>query len=95
MLDGVKQLRHFLSASPWDGYFLAPHEDSKHVTDEASTESYLREQATAIRHPTGTVAMGSEDSDSPLNADLTLKGVTGLRIVDASVFVRKSLSIEE
>jgi choline dehydrogenase len=41
---------------------------------------------TTIFHPVGTCKMGSEnDSMSVLDGDLRVRGVTGLRVVDASV----------
>jgi choline dehydrogenase len=39
---------------------------------------------TTIFHPVGTVRMGP-DKDAPLDAQLRLKGIRGLRVVDASV----------
>ncbi|MBT5820834.1 MAG: choline dehydrogenase, partial [Rhodobacteraceae bacterium] len=42
--------------------------------------------ASTIFHPVGTVKMGStEDNTAVLDPHLRLKGVTGLRVVDASV----------
>lgn len=42
---------------------------------------------TTIFHPVGTVRMGS-DEDAPLDERLRLRGVMGLRVVDASVMPR-------
>jgi choline dehydrogenase len=39
---------------------------------------------TTIFHPVGTVRMGTDDA-APLDAQLRLRGVAGLRVVDASV----------
>lgn len=49
--------------------------------------AYLREMANTIFHPCGTVRMG-DDADAPLTPDLRLRGVGGLRVVDASVIPR-------
>ena len=46
---------------------------------------YLREGGTTVYHPCGTVRMGS-DAQAPLDPQLRLRGVDGLRVVDASVF---------
>ncbi len=58
---------------------------------EAQSEADLQRAAgdigTTIFHPVGTVAMGAEDT-APLDARLRLRGVAGLRVVDASVMPR-------
>ena len=52
----------------------------------------MRANALVVNHVSGTVAMGKQ-ADAPVkgagavNPDLTVKGVKGLRIVDASVVV--------
>ena len=38
----------------------------------------------AIYHPVGTVRMGADEA-APLDGDLKVRGVDGLRVVDASV----------
>ncbi|MEM8730598.1 MAG: GMC family oxidoreductase N-terminal domain-containing protein [Pseudomonadota bacterium] len=45
------------------------------------------EIGTTIFHPVGTVHMGSDDS-APLDGALRMRGLTGLRVVDASVMPR-------
>ena len=57
----------------------------RHVEDDAATLAYLREAGTTVYHPCGTVRMGSDDL-APLDTQLRLRGVEGLRVVDASVF---------
>jgi choline dehydrogenase len=54
------------------------------------SESELREAAgnigTTIFHPVGTCRMGrADDADAVVDARLRVRGVTGLRVVDASV----------
>ena len=39
---------------------------------------------TTIFHPVGTVRIGADDS-APLNSALQVRGICGLRVVDASV----------
>jgi choline dehydrogenase len=40
-----------------------------------------------LYHPVGTVAMGSDET-APLTPDLRVRGVSGLRVIDASVMPR-------
>jgi len=47
-------------------------------------ESYLRSGAQTVYHPAGTCRMGS-DPDAVLDPELRVRGVRGLRVIDASV----------
>jgi len=51
---------------------------------DAALEADIRARADTIYHPVGTCRMGS-DNDAVLDAQLRVKGVDGLRVVDASV----------
>ncbi|HUW38922.1 MAG TPA: choline dehydrogenase [Rhodocyclaceae bacterium] len=54
------------------------------IDDRAGIEELLRERADTIYHPVGTCRMG-EDAGAVLDPQLRVRGVTGLRVVDASV----------
>jgi choline dehydrogenase len=51
--------------------------------DRAALLSIVRERTQTMYHPTGTCAMGNAE-DSVLDPQLRLRGVSGLRVVDAS-----------
>lgn len=53
-------------------------------TDEEWTD-YLREVAFRPYHPVGTCRMGSDD-DAVVDPELRVRGIEGLRVVDASIF---------
>jgi choline dehydrogenase-like flavoprotein len=53
--------------------------------DDEAVDSYLREIVTSTAHPTSTCAMG-DGPDAVLDSELRVHGLTGLRVVDASVF---------
>jgi choline dehydrogenase len=55
-------------------------------TDEAMFE-YAKIAAGTVYHPVGTVSMGP-DERFPLDPQLRVRGVEGLRVIDASVFPR-------
>lgn len=64
-------------------YMAAPG-DPFGETDEAMFE-YAKMAAGTVYHPVGTVSMGP-DERFPLDPQLRVRGVEGLRVIDASVF---------
>lgn len=64
----------------WRGDEQAPGPD---VRTDAELEAWIRRTATTVHHPAGTCAMGPGD-DAPLDSELRVKGVDGLRVIDAS-----------
>jgi choline dehydrogenase-like flavoprotein len=55
------------------------------VSSPAEIEAELRRDTELIYHPTSTARMGSEET-GVVDPELRVHGVTGLRVVDASVF---------
>lgn len=53
-------------------------------TDAADRRAYIRRHAQTLYHPVGTCAMGP-DEDAVVDLELRVRGVEGLRVVDASV----------
>lgn len=84
MREAVKQVREVCAQDglkPYRGPEIMPGEDMK--TDQEIDE-FIRQTAETIYHPVGTVRMGS-DEKAPLDETLKLRGIEGLRVVDASV----------
>jgi choline dehydrogenase-like flavoprotein len=55
------------------------------VQTDAQWEGYIRARADTIYHPVGTCKMGAaHDSMAVLDAQLRVKGIPGLRVIDAS-----------
>jgi choline dehydrogenase-like flavoprotein len=84
---GFKQMRAILqqpALAQLGGRELATTANA--VTD-AQIEAVIRAKADTIYHPVGTCRMGVTDHD-PVDAQLRVKGVQGLRVVDASVMPR-------
>jgi 4-pyridoxate dehydrogenase len=55
------------------------------VTSDRDLEAYVRKTAVTAHHPCGTCRMGV-DGDAVVDDELRVRGVDGLRVVDASVF---------
>ena len=51
---------------------------------DADIEAHVRTTTQTLYHPVGTCRMGSDET-SVLDTDLRVRGVEGLRVVDASV----------
>ena len=86
MVEGIKKAREIASQpalEEWRGRELFPGEQVQ--TDEQIAE-YVATTHNTVYHPVGTVRMGAEDDlMAPLDPQLRVKGVTGLRVADASV----------
>ena len=82
--------RRFASASSWKGYLLS---EVVNVTDD-NLDEYIRNSTTVLLHPVSTARMSRKGEEwGVVDPDLRVKGVEGLRIVDASVLVSASLSL--
>ncbi|EOM77115.1 choline dehydrogenase [Rhodococcus rhodnii LMG 5362] len=86
MIAGVRRAREIVAQpamAEWAGRELSPGEDVQ--TDEEIAD-YITRTHNTVYHPVGTVRMGAaDDDDSPLDPELRVKGVEGLRVADASV----------
>lgn len=65
------------------GHFIAPEDGEKLELVDRDAES-LAYQSHTIYHPTSTVRMGL-DASAPVDPELRVRGVQGLRVADASV----------
>ncbi|HTH98054.1 MAG TPA: choline dehydrogenase [Stellaceae bacterium] len=69
--------------SPFVAGELAP---GPKVTSDAEIDAYIRRTAITVHHPLGTCRMGAAgDAQAVVDADLRVRGVDRLRVIDASV----------
>ena len=54
------------------------------INDDKAIESAIRTRSDTIYHPVGTCKMGNDDM-AVVDSNLKVKGVSGLRVVDASI----------
>ncbi|MEH2156753.1 GMC family oxidoreductase [Nostoc sp.] len=67
-----------LGLSQWRSKQIAPETG-------ADLETYIRETADTTQHYCGTCRMGT-DPDSVVDTELRVRGISGLRVIDSSVF---------
>ncbi|KAJ7613818.1 aryl-alcohol oxidase precursor [Mycena polygramma] len=85
LMEGVKLALKFVGAPAWRGYLGAPTTDLA-VMSPSELEATIRANASPGFHIVGTAAMSPPGSDrGVVNPDLKVKGVDGLRVIDASV----------
>ena len=87
LIEGVRLSREILGAAPFEGYRGAELYPGASRQSDAELAAAIRAKAETIYHPVGTCRMGS-DPDSVVDNQLKVRGINGLRVVDASVMPR-------
>ena len=86
LVAGLKMAREFVTAKPMAAICRSEVAPGAHIRSDAELLDYVRSSVGTLYHPVGTCAMGSEARwGSVLDPELRVRGVTGLRVVDASV----------
>ena len=86
VLAGNRLLREIARTRPLAGLITEEIVPGAAVQgDEALLEDF-RKRADTVYHPTSTCLMGPDAAGSVVDARLRVHGVTGLRVIDASVF---------
>jgi choline dehydrogenase len=82
---GLKMAREFVTARPMAEICRSEVAPGTHIRSDAELLQYVRTSVVTLYHPVGTCAMGGESRwNSVLDPELRVRGVTGLRVVDAS-----------
>ena len=84
LVEGVRLSRGILAARPFDAYRGAEIFPGSGAQDDGAIVDFIRRKAETIYHPVGTCRMGS-DAGAVVDSELRVRGVAGLRVVDASV----------
>ncbi len=86
LIAGVKIGREMFATSAFDLYRAEEYQPGVAVRTDAEIEQWIRAKCETIYHPVGTCKMGP-DSDSMAVVDhrCRVRGLQGLRVVDASV----------
>jgi choline dehydrogenase-like flavoprotein len=87
--EALKRAQKFVSAPAWKNYIIAPIEDLENITSPA-LDQHIRNTGSSASHMVGSAGMSARNAMyGVVDPDLLVKGVSGLRIIDASVIVRR------
>ena len=84
MLECAKLSRELFAQKAFDSYRGAPIFPSRSDLSDSELIEFIRAKAESVYHPSGTCRMGSDEA-SVVDPELRVRGVEGLRVVDASV----------
>lgn len=84
MVEGLKLVRRIAAARPLADYIAGEHTPGERVRTDEDWLAFLRESGDTVFHPTSTCRMGS-DARAVVDSRLRVRGLGGLRVVDASV----------
>jgi choline dehydrogenase len=82
--DGIKICREVLAQRAFDPYRGPELSPGPNVKTDAEIDDFLRRNCHTQYHPVGTCKMGS-DPMAVVDSNLRVRGLDGLRVVDASV----------
>ncbi len=83
MREGCRRILDIVAHAPLAGFLKDAWMPGPNPTDEELTE-HLRHHTQTLYHPVGTCAMGTGEQ-AVVDPELRVRGVDGLRVVDASV----------
>ena len=81
---GLRLIRDMLSRKPFREFLGGELSPGTDVSDDRGLEAHIRRTARMVHHSLGTCRMGN-DPGAVVDSDLRVRGLDGLRVVDASV----------
>ena len=88
LVAGLKQLREIFAQPAFKDLVTGEeYFPGNHVSSDHALEQFAREKGGTVYHPVGTCRMG-EDAKAVVDSRLRVRGVEGLRVIDASVMPR-------
>ena len=83
-IEGIRTLRKILAAPALKSYCTEEVYPGKNVTGDEELLDFCRKTGSTVYHPTSTCRMGN-DPLAVVDQRLKVRGIEGLRVVDASV----------
>ncbi|KAK7053175.1 hypothetical protein VNI00_003794 [Paramarasmius palmivorus] len=84
--EGLRMIHQFMTSPLFDGFVVSSVLPISPDASDEEFDAYIRSTAGGAAHITGTAAMTAKDAAwGVVNPDLRVKGVKGVRVVDASV----------
>ena len=83
-VDGLKRVSALMGAAAMKPHILSRHAPAPGELSDADWLDYAREVGGTVYHPTTTCRMGADDA-AVVDSRLRVRGVSGLRVVDASI----------
>jgi choline dehydrogenase len=84
MVAGMRALRRIMAAPAMAPFIEAEHEPGPACASDDDLLDYVRRRGSTVYHPTSTCRMGN-DPAAVVDARLKVRGLEGLRVVDASI----------
>ncbi len=84
MIKGVRMTREIMKAAPLADFELSEMHGTDTAKTDADWEWHIRDRADTIYHPVGSCKMGVDEM-SVVDPELRVRGIEGLRVVDASI----------
>ncbi|MFJ7148840.1 GMC family oxidoreductase [Streptomyces sp. NPDC100445] len=87
LVDGIRIAREIAAAEPLAGWLKREVCPGPEVVGDEELSEYARRAAHTVYHPAGTCKMGAADDElAVVDPSLRIRGLSGIRIADASVF---------
>jgi choline dehydrogenase len=84
MVAGFRIARQIAATEPFHALVIEQVRPSMDIVSDEQIAGYVRETGSTTHHPCGTCRMG-EDDGAVVDSQLRVRGIEGLRVVDASV----------
>jgi choline dehydrogenase len=86
VFEGARVLRRIAASAPLAAVIESERQPGAAVASDQSVLEDFRARAGPVFHASGTCSMGADARSAVLDARLRVRGVSGLRVADASAF---------